>query len=257
MMPRLSNEGTATSERMLRRESGGQIMQIKMHESLGLRGGKIKEIPGLKETSVACHLRHLKAALAWAVKMGLLVKLPAVVMPKRRKGSLAKARPVTGEEFDRMLLAIPEALARKVRNKETGQWEMKPPSAEIAEAWKGYLKGLWLSGLRLEESMILSWETDSPFHIDLTGRRPVFVIRAEGQKSRRDEILPMTPDFAEWLRSTFPEAQRRGLVFKLGVLSNQVSKIVSTIGEKARVVVNREEGKFASAHDLRRAFGTR
>jgi hypothetical protein len=29
----------------------------------GLRGGKKKDVPGLKETSVACHLRHLKAAL--------------------------------------------------------------------------------------------------------------------------------------------------------------------------------------------------
>jgi integrase len=32
---------------------------------------------------------------------------------------------------------------------------------------------------------------------------------------------------------------------------------VSAIGEKAGVVVNKPDGKFASAHDLRRAFGTR
>jgi integrase len=171
--------------------------------------------------------------------MGLLIKRPDFVMPKRKKGSLAKARPVTGEEYDRMLLAV-----EKVR-------------PDDAAAWKAYITGLWLSGLRLEESLLLSWEPDSLFYIDLTGRRPVFIIRAEGQKSRRDEILPMTPDFAEWLESTFPESERQGRLFKLGVESNWVSKIVSAIGERAGVVVNREEGKFASCHDFRRAFGTR
>jgi len=34
-------------------------------------------------------------------------------------------------------------------------------------------------------------------------------------------------------------------------------KRVSRMGERAGVVVNKAAGKFASAHDLRRAFGTR
>ena len=204
---------------------------------------------GKQETTIACHLRHLKAALSWATKMGLLAKRPDFVMPKRRKGSLAKARPVTGEEYDRMLAACD-----KVR-------------PDDADAWKGYITGLWLSGLRLEEFSLLSWEPDSPFYIDLTGRRPVFIIRAEAQKSRRDEILPMMPDFAEWLESTFPERERAGKVFNLGVESNQVSKVVTEIGKKAGVIVATVEKrkpvdgklvattvkKFASAHDLQRA----
>ena len=32
---------------------------------------------------------------------------------------------------------------------------------------------------------------------------------------------------------------------------------MSKIGEAAGVIVNKAEGKFASAHDLRRSFGTR
>lgn len=35
-------------------------------------------------------------------------------------------------------------------------------------AWVHYLAGLWLSGLRLEESLALSWEQDAPFYADLT-----------------------------------------------------------------------------------------
>ena len=73
----------------------------------------------------------------------------------------------------------------------------------------------------------------------------------------------MTPDFAEFLFKT-PEDERTGCVFKLHGLytdkqmtSARVGRIVSAIGEKAKVVVNKAEGKFASTHDLRRSFGTR
>ena len=33
--------------------------------------------------------------------------------------------------------------------------------------------------------------------------------------------------------------------------------VISELGERAGVIVNPTEGKFASAHDLRRSFGTR
>ena len=39
-----------------------------------------------------------------------------------------------------------------------------------APAWVRYLTGLWLSGLRLEESLALSWEQDAPFYADLIGQ---------------------------------------------------------------------------------------
>jgi len=73
----------------------------------------------------------------------------------------------------------------------------------------------------------------------------------------------MTPDFAQFLAET-PEAERTGLVFKLidqrlqqPIASHRVGEIVVKIGKRAGVVVNKADGKFASAHDLRRAFGTR
>ena len=37
----------------------------------------------------------------------------------------------------------------------------------------------------------------------------------------------------------------------------RIGRIVSEIGRRAGVVVRKSEGKFASAHDLRRSFGTR
>jgi integrase len=104
---------------------------------------------------------------------------------------------------------------------------------------------------------------DAPFAVDLSGRFPGFRIEAKAQKGKRSEKVPMTPDFAEWLLQT-PEEDREGPVFPMPNLVDgrslgvwRVGKTVSAIGEKAGVVVNKEDQKFASAHDLRRSFGTR
>ena len=123
---------------------------------------------------------------------------PQIEMPKIAKGqTLMKGRPITGEEFDRMLA------------------EVQTSARTIPQAWKDFLTGLWLSGLRLDEGCNLSWDEEAPFMVDLSGKRPVFRIMAAAQKARRDELLPMTPDFADWLLKTFPEAERVGKVFKL------------------------------------------
>jgi integrase len=215
---------------------------------------------GMKATTLARHLRHIKAALRWGERQGLLAKAPAVEMPKLPKGqSLAKHRPVTEEEFDRMVSAVP-----KVRPNDSPQWER-------------LLRGLWLSGLRLGEAVALDWN-DGPFVLDTTGKHPAFRIEAEGQKSRRSEVVPLTPDFAEWILAEHPKGERSGKVFpvvdsKTGkpYALHTVGPVVSAIGRKAGVVVGQtdkaieEGGKlvrkpvklFAGAHDLRRSFCSR
>ena len=109
----------------------------------------------------------------------------------------------------------------------------------------------------------MSWEEEVVLSLDFTGRRPKFRIQAEGEKGRRDRLLPMTPDFAELL-AEIPDSERTGQVFKVYGLntghqmtSARAGRIISKIGRRAGVVVNKAEGKYASAHDLRRSFGTR
>ncbi len=201
---------------------------------------------GMKDTTLARHLRHIKAALSWGVKMGLLAKRPDFIMPKRVKGqTMMKGRPITTEEYERMLTACDK---------------VRPHDAEI---WKRLITALWLSGLRLGEAMSLSWDYDAPFAVDFSGRRPVFIIHAQAHKAKRDTLLPMTPDFAQWLLQTFPESERQGKVFKINTLKGkrfnrqEVGRMISVIGEEAKVVVNKESEKYGSAHDLRRAFCTR
>lgn len=200
---------------------------------------------GIAETSIATHLRHLRAALNWAVKMKLLPASPLIAMPKRaRTRKLMRGRPLTPTEFAAMLGAT-----AAVRSHD-------------AELWQHYLNGLWLSGLRLTESLILSWDEESPFTVDLSGRRPRFRIYGEAEKGGQDRYLPLTPDFAELLAQTPPKLQY-GFVFPLtGDRRRQygsatVGRVVSEIGEKAGIVVNAGKEKYASAHDLRRSFGTR
>jgi integrase len=221
------------------------IAELRKPREIIRRGEKIVKKPS-KDTTVARHLRHIRAALSWAVSMGMLPKVPDMHPPRRAKGqTLMRGRAITEEEFDRLLAAVP-----KIRPND-------------APAWIRYLRGLWLSGLRLEESQRLSWDEEAPFYADLRGKRPAFRIYAEAQKSGRDEILPMTPDFAHLLTAT-PEAERVGPVFNLmdqrhgrRLEPHRVGEIVVKIGKKAGVVVNKAEAKFASAHDLRRSFGSR
>lgn len=200
----------------------------------------------IQETSIASYLRHIKAALNWAVSMGLMPVMPTIHMPKRSKGQrMMRGRPITSAELEKMIQQVPV-----VRPKD-------------ATAWEHYLKGLWYSGLRLGGSLVVSWDADAPISVDLSGRRPRLRIFAEAEKGNRDRLLPMTPDFAEFLLAT-PESDRHGRVFKLGgqftkgpMTSRRVGRVISEIGKKAGVVVNSGAGKYASAHDLRRAFGTR
>lgn len=200
------------------------------------------------ETTIAGHMTHLRSALNWAVDQGMLARCPKIPKVKRAKtGSKAmKGRPLTEAEFIKMLRAVPYVVGNK-----------------LSRRWRHYLRGLWLSGLRLEESINLWWDRPDRLHVDFTGRRPMFRIHSELEKGNKDRLLPMTPDFAAFLLKT-PAAARTGLVFRLGqrypdepVGKRHVSRIVSEIGEMAGIVVDSRSGKFASAHDLRRSFGER
>ncbi len=213
---------------------------------------------GMKDTTLSHHLRHIKAATRWAVKLGLMAKAPSIEMPKRAKGqSQARSRAITTEEYERALVAIPKA-----RPHDAAQWER-------------YVTGLWLSGLRRSEALSLTWDQDGVFCVHLGEKRPVFIIRAEGQKSGRAETCPMAPDFAAWLL-TVPAADRTGKVFHLidtrtnqPLGENRVGRIVEGIGRKAGVKVgtrtkrDKKDGKpvtvpvFAGCHSYRRGFGSK
>ncbi|MDY0169176.1 MAG: site-specific integrase, partial [Thermoguttaceae bacterium] len=179
----------------------------------------------------------------WAHRQGYLAVVPNIDMAK--VGGKMKGRPITGEEFDRMIDATP-----KVRENDP-------------EPWERLLHGLWLSGLRISEAVALDWN-DGPFQMDLAGKHPCFRIQGDGQKSGKAELCPCAPDFVEWLLGNTPEGERTGRVFPLPdqrtgeqIGSREAGPVVSSIGAKAGIVVDADTRKTASAHDLRRSFGSR
>jgi integrase len=208
---------------------------------------------GIAETTIAAYLAHLKAALNWAVLQKLLFARPAFPKIKRQKksnGRPMKGRPITAEEFERMLAAVPAIVGE-----------------EAAPHWQHFLRGLWTSGLRLGESLNLWWDRpERIIPVFPRGERPMLQVLGELEKGNTDRLLPIAPEFALFLGET-PEGARSGPVFRLDGRQGryrdwEVSKIVSKIGKRAGVKVyvnpkDPEKVKYASAHDFRRAFGVR
>jgi len=218
----------------------------------------------LAEQSIKSHLAHLGAALRWAVKMGFIAKAPTIEMPRRGKTqTLMKGRPITTAEFDRMLAAVPKVMGTaKPRNA-----KMANQSAAVVESWEFYLRGLWLSGLRLEESLELCWDRDDKLCVDLAGNHPMLRIPRGLEKGNQDRHMPLSPEFAEFLLE-IPVPFRTGFVFAPlprwrktdRILADYAGVVVCDLGKEAGVKVQTSEKgkvKYASAHDLRRSFGER
>ena len=195
-------------------------------------------------------LRNVRTAILWASSQKLLPHPPKIKELKVEKGTEAKGRAVTAEEFDRMESAT-----------------VKIVGATLAPEWLFLLRGLWWSGLRLGEAMNLSWdEWHDGLTVDTTGKYVLLRVPAEHEKGGRHRLLPIAPQFAEMLLSV-PDAERTGFVFNPEPRRSRVYDRATVpvaidtlvaIGRKAGVVVARKPKlKHASAHDLRRAFGNR
>lgn len=193
------------------------------------------------------HLAYVRTMLRWAKRRNYISDMPDIEIPRIR--ATMKGRPITKEEFERMI--------KKTKKLRRGQ----------SPSWIELLNGLWWSGLRLDEILHLHWDDTSCIVPDLTDHPPVFMIPPNREKNRKGGMCPMAPEFAELLQA-IPDSRRSGFVFDPRRLAppfdvrmslTSVSRIISEIGEAAQVVVSSKEGqvKYASAHDLRRAFGSR
>ena len=210
---------------------------------------------GLAEATIKSSSAILKAALRWAESIGLIREAPKVIMPKRARTSdrqtPMKGRAITQVEFERMLEKVPDIVG-----------------GQAVETWEQLLRGLWLSGLRLSEALSLTWDNEDELRVDTSSRHVMLAIPAERQKNHRDELLPISPEFRDFLTDV-PFEERSGYVFPLkwqretrrhdGRRDDTVSKTITAIGKAADIVVSVKNGrtKYASAHDLRRSFGDR
>lgn len=225
--------------------------------------------------TVRKYFQHLQTALKWAKEQGLIRSVP--MFPKQTKqtqrgAKLMKGRPITGEEFERMLAAVEKSLVPpRVEKPNAKKSKHTPPpqkpNLKAAESLRYLMRGLWLSGLRLGEALSLTWDQWADgIRVSVDEDSDVcLMIDGGNQKNRQALTYPVVDEFAEFLLQT-PERERKGFVFNAmgqnGKLSRRVDTVstwIVNIGKAAKVKVDEKGGseKFASAHDIRRAFGTR
>ena len=210
--------------------------------------------------TVKTYIGAVTAALNWACLQGWLPSVPRVRTVRVSRLKQMKGRPITTEEFERMLAKTTEVVGE-----------------QVADSWRFILRGCWASALRIEEIMNTSWDIEGTIRpVWQSGRLPVLFIPAELQKNDTEESIPLLPWFEELLAEVRP-ADRQGWIFNPRSLQQKynrpvrtarpradwVAKVISRIGKKAGVVVdpgNQKTGKpakFASAHDLRRSCSER
>jgi integrase len=212
---------------------------------------------GKSPATIAAYLREIRTAVNWAAHIFPGYQPPRVKLPRIGKRQLSRGRPITMEEFERMLKKTKKVVGEKYRN-----------------SWRWLMRGLFLSGLRLGEALRLTWDDPDGLHVHgIDRRRPMLCIHVEDEKGKQDRLLPITPDFADLLRLV-PAIRRTGHVFNPRLTKGRVrststaSRIISAIGKKTGVKVStrrkRDENgeiitvpKFASAQDFRRTFGSR
>jgi integrase len=240
--PRLLAEATTTKVTAFARE-----LRLPRTEEIGKGSRRQKKTSKRSEACVAKHLRQLRAVLGWACRQEFLSTCPSFDMPKRGSGARRmKGRPITLEEFERMLAVTPKVVGE-----------------EAADSWLLLLHGLWTSGLRLGEAMSLRWDGgNGGVAVILDGKKSVLAFDADSQKSGKVELVPLAPEAVGLLE---PFRRRSGFVFRplcrdgepMTRDTQRIGRVFSRIGEAASVVVDPAKGKCASAHDLRRAFGYR
>lgn len=210
--------------------------------------------------TVKAYIACILAAMSWAHLQGWISSAPKIRKLKTPNLKMMKGRPITLDEFQKMLAATAEIVGEAA-----------------VDSWKRVLVGLWESALRLDELMHVSWDQAGTIRpVWNEGKLPVLSIPASMQKNDTEETIPLLPGFEKLLIET-PSEHRRGWVFNPQSLQSKVGrhvrhprmdaewvgKIISRIGKKADVVVEPADirtgrpTKYASAHDLRRSCGDR
>jgi len=247
------------AERILKPHTLGEVADSealhKLQQSL-LAGVESRYGKPRSPHTVKTNMAVVMAALKWAEYMEWLPTVPRLRKIKTTRLKHMKGRPITTEEFERMLDATPDVVG-----------------APVAESWRQVLHGLWESGLRLSELMHVHL-TDSQYIVPDWSAKPfpVLAIPASMQKNATEESIPLLPGFESLLLETDPT---HGWAFNPGSLQGKknrkprtdrinpewVGKVITKIGKKAGVVVvpatTTQKAKFASAHDLRRSCADR
>jgi integrase len=159
-----------------------------------LLAGDESRLDSRSPTSVNSVLRAVMTFVRYCHAHGWIENVPSV--PKLSVDDVMKGRPITQDEFDAMLDAVPEVVG-------------KP----IAASWQSTLRVLWESTFRVGDVMDFSWDDQRRIHPvwpNRSNQRPTLLIPPT-QKNGKVQEIPMLPGLRDLLEET-PKRDRHGWV---------------------------------------------
>lgn len=149
-----------------------------------LLAGDESRLDSRSPNTVNSMMGAVMAFVRYCAKHGWIKAVPAV--EKLEVDGVMKGRPITGEEFERMLESTPMVVG-----------------AESAASWQFALRVLWESGFRVGDLMDFSWGGDRHIHpVWPSGdsAHPTIVVPST-QKNGLAQEIPMLPGLEELLNS--------------------------------------------------------
>lgn len=145
-------------------------------------------------TTVNTMMGAVMAFVRFCKTRGWIPEVPPI--EKLSVDDAMKGRPITVDEFDRMLEATPLVVGER-----------------SADSWVYVLNVLWESAFRIGDIMNFSWDDDRRIHPIWPSRKEHFPTLAipSTQKNKKTQEIPMLPGLRELLERT-PKADRRGWV---------------------------------------------
>jgi integrase len=178
----------------------------------------------MQPSTIKVTLQFLHTVLRWAVKQGLLPKMPEF---PTISVATRTPRPVPTEAFDRLLAKAPD------------------------DQMRAFLLCGWLAGLRRNEALYLEWhETDEAPWLDMAHNR--IILPEKFVKAQEDQWVPLDPD----LRAALEKLPRhRTRVFRF--VSRSGRELTPSTVSGLVVDLAKQAGVKLAMHTLRKGFGCR
>ena len=211
---------------------------------------------GMSPATIQSDMAGIRHLTRWAGRMGLFADGLTPEYPRVKVKDKVGGRPLRQVELERIIGKARDAM----------------PDCTKKDRWEFYLRGLYLSGLRLSESLALRWSSEGAkiwTEFDLY-RRPMICVHPDVNKNGKADVVPMAPEFYEHLMAV-PVEDRTSHVFRpvfahknLRPDFNYVRSRIGDWGKEAGVITKTRrlpsggiKTKYASSHDFRRTFGFR
>lgn len=183
----------------------GECMTLDMLEYLQdrLLAGDECTLESRSPNTVNSMLAAVMAFVRFCYRHGWIDKVP--VIEKFPVDEVMKGRPVSGEEFERMLEVTPQIVGK-----------------DAAPSWQFGLRVLWESGFRVGDLVDFHWGDDRHIHpvwSTRKGHHPTIVVPSSQKNGKVDEI-PMLPGLRALLE-TVPQRNRLGWVVNLAPVDPQ------------------------------------